>query len=98
MPLDITITVAGSRTVVYAQRGIMTGHIYRVIILQQQVRQLRSAMGEDFLFMDGNTRLHLATIVDECLEEETINHLEWPTFSPDLNSVEFSFFFSSYFL
>ncbi|GFV18905.1 transposable element Tc3 transposase [Trichonephila clavipes] len=38
----------------------------------------RGAMGADFLFMDDNTRPHLANIVDECLQSEDITRMDWP--------------------
>ncbi|GFS92999.1 DDE_3 domain-containing protein [Trichonephila clavipes] len=51
---------------------MMTGHIYRDVILEQHVRLFWDAMGAEFLFMDYNTRPHLANIVDECLQSEDI--------------------------
>ncbi|GBM71698.1 hypothetical protein AVEN_195438-1 [Araneus ventricosus] len=62
----------------------MTGQIYCDIILQH-ARLFRGAMGADFVLVDDDARPHRATIVDECLAEEDITLLEWPSFSPDLN-------------
>ncbi|GFW67166.1 transposable element Tcb2 transposase [Trichonephila clavipes] len=45
-------------------------------------------MGAEFLFMDDNARPHLANIVDECLQSEDITRMDWPAYSPDLNSIE----------
>ncbi|GFS99844.1 uncharacterized protein TNCV_1062961 [Trichonephila clavipes] len=56
----------------------MTGHIYRDVILEQQVRLFRDAMGAEFLFMDDNARPHRANIVDECLQSDC---MDWP-YSP----------------
>ncbi|GFS98953.1 HTH_Tnp_Tc3_2 domain-containing protein [Trichonephila clavipes] len=39
---------------------MMTGHIYRDVILEQHVRLFRGAMGAEFLFMDDNSRPHRA--------------------------------------
>lgn len=61
--------------------------IYQDIILQH-VRLFGDAIGADFVFMDGNSRLHRASIVDECLEEEDITRLKWLYFFPDLNPIE----------
>ncbi|GFV81714.1 transposable element Tcb1 transposase [Trichonephila clavipes] len=66
----------------------MTGHIYRDVILEQRVRWFRGAMGAEFLFMDDNARPHRAIIVDECLQSEVITRMDWPAYSPDLNSIE----------
>ncbi|GFU96297.1 transposable element Tc3 transposase [Trichonephila clavipes] len=65
----------------------MTGHIYRDVILEQHVRLFRGAMGAEFLFMDDNARPHRANIVDECLQLEDITPMDWPAYSPDLNSI-----------
>ncbi|GFX94703.1 transposable element Tcb1 transposase [Trichonephila clavipes] len=66
----------------------MTGHIYQDVILEPHVRLFRGAMGAEFLFMDDNARLHRANIVDECVQSEDINRMDWPTYSPDLNPIE----------
>ncbi|GFT39829.1 kelch-like protein 20 [Trichonephila clavipes] len=66
----------------------MTGHIYRDVILEQHVRLFRGAMGAEFLFMDDKTRPHRANIEDECLQSEDITRMDWPAYSPDLNSIE----------
>ncbi|GFX34031.1 uncharacterized protein TNCV_912321 [Trichonephila clavipes] len=39
---------------------MMTGHIYRNVILDQQARLFRGAMSAEFLFMDDNARPHRA--------------------------------------
>ena len=66
----------------------MTGQIYRDIILEQQVRLFRCAMGAEFVFMDDNGRPHRASIVNKCLQSEHIARLEWQAFSSDLNPIE----------
>ncbi|GFV34557.1 transposable element Tcb1 transposase [Trichonephila clavipes] len=67
---------------------MMTGLIYRDVILEQHVRLFRGAMGAEFLFMDDNARPHRANIVDECLQSEDITRMDWPAYSPDLNLIE----------
>ncbi|GFW09503.1 nibrin [Trichonephila clavipes] len=52
--------ILGSRTDLPVQRVTMPGHIYRDVILEQHVRVFRGAMGAEFLFMNDNTRPHLA--------------------------------------
>ncbi|GFW64705.1 transposable element Tcb2 transposase [Trichonephila clavipes] len=68
----------------------MTGHIYRDVILEQDVRLFRGTMGAEFLFMDDNARPHRANIVDEslCLQSEDITRMDWLAYSPDLNPIE----------
>ncbi|GFV69840.1 transposable element Tcb2 transposase [Trichonephila clavipes] len=45
-------------------------------------------LGAEFLFMDVNARPHRANIGDECLQSEDITRMDWPAYSPDLNSIE----------
>ncbi|GFV33016.1 DDE_3 domain-containing protein [Trichonephila clavipes] len=45
-------------------------------------------MGAEFLFMDDNGCPHRPNIVDECLQSEDITRMDWPAYSPDLNSIE----------
>ncbi|GFS92803.1 transposable element Tcb1 transposase [Trichonephila clavipes] len=80
--------ILGSRTNLHVQSVTMTRHIYRDVILEQQVRLFRGAMGAEFLFMDDNARPHRANIVDECLRSDDITRMDWPAYSPDLNPIE----------
>ncbi|GFW41198.1 transposable element Tcb1 transposase [Trichonephila clavipes] len=80
--------ILGSRTDLHVQSVTMTGDIYRDVILEQHVRCFLSAMGAEFLFMDDNARPHRANIVNECLQSEYINRMDWPAYSPDLNPIE----------
>ncbi|GFX41985.1 transposable element Tcb1 transposase [Trichonephila clavipes] len=45
-------------------------------------------MSAEFLFIDDNDRPHRANIVDECLQSDDFNRMDWPAYSPDLNSIE----------
>lgn len=69
-------------------RGTLTGQRYRDEILAPYVRLFRGAYGPNFLFMDDNARPHRAQLVDDYLESENIQRLEWPAMSPDLNPIE----------
>ncbi|GFT95994.1 transposable element Tcb1 transposase [Trichonephila clavipes] len=61
-----------SRTDLHVQSVTMTSRIYQDVILEQDVRLFRGAMGAEFLFMDDNARPHRANSVDECLQSEDI--------------------------
>ncbi|GFX72387.1 transposable element Tcb2 transposase [Trichonephila clavipes] len=80
--------ILGSRTDLHVQNVMMTGHIYRDVILEQYVRLFRCAMDAESLFMDENARPHRANIVDECLQSEDIARMDWPAYSPDMNPIE----------
>ncbi|GFX45296.1 transposable element Tcb2 transposase [Trichonephila clavipes] len=88
--------ILGSRTDLHVQSVAMTGHIYRVIVLEQHVRLFRNAMGAEFLLIDDNTRPHRANIVDECLQSDiwiltdsyaSIQHLSHWTTAGDVTSL-----------
>ncbi|GFV34123.1 transposable element Tcb1 transposase [Trichonephila clavipes] len=72
--------ILGSRTDLHDQSVTMTDHIYRDVILEQNVRLFRGAMGAEFLFMDDNARLHSGNIKDECLQSEEITRMDWPAY------------------
>ncbi|GFY09705.1 transposable element Tcb1 transposase [Trichonephila clavipes] len=80
--------ILGSRKDLHVQSVIMTGHIYRNVILEQHVHLFRGAMDAEFLFKDDNACPHRANIADECLQSEDINRMDWPAYSPDVNPIE----------
>ncbi|GFS65550.1 transposable element Tcb1 transposase [Trichonephila clavipes] len=80
--------ILGSRTDLHVQSVTMTGHIFCDVILEQNVRLFRGAMGAEFLFMDDNVRPHRANIVAECLQSDDITCMDWRAYSPDLNQIE----------
>ncbi|GFX49823.1 cubilin [Trichonephila clavipes] len=69
-------SILGSRTDLHVQSVMMTGHIYRDVILEQHVRLIRGAMGAEFRFMDDNARPFRANVVDECLQSEGITRMD----------------------
>ncbi|KFM61440.1 Transposable element Tcb1 transposase, partial [Stegodyphus mimosarum] len=77
-----------SRTDLYVHIGTMTSQIYWDVILEQHVRLFRGSMGAQFVFVDDNARPHRANNLTECLQSEDITSMDWPAFSPDLNTVE----------
>ncbi|GFU84744.1 transposable element Tcb2 transposase [Trichonephila clavipes] len=48
----------------------------------------RGAMGLQFLFMDDNAPCHRSVAVEQLLESEDIERMDWPARSPDLNPIE----------
>jgi hypothetical protein len=47
------------------------------------------ANGDDFILMDDNATPHHARIVNEYLQQETIERMDWPAKSPDLNPIAY---------
>ncbi|GFT52097.1 transposable element Tcb1 transposase [Trichonephila clavipes] len=70
------------------KRGSVTAVPYRDEVLEPIVRLYAAAVGPTFVLMDDNARPHRADIVDDYLESEGIARMAWPTYSPDLNSIE----------
>ncbi|UYV76927.1 hypothetical protein LAZ67_14002416 [Cordylochernes scorpioides] len=60
--------------------GTLTSQRYRDEILEPY-----GGVGPSFIFMDDNARPHRALMVDEYLESEGIQRMEWPARSPDFN-------------
>ena len=69
-------------------RGTLTAHLYRDDILDVHVRPYAGAIGDPFILMDDNARPHTAHAIQEYLEREGIERLDWPARSPDLNPIE----------
>ena len=70
------------------QNGALTVVRYRDEILDVYVRPFAGAVGENIVLMDDNARPHRTRVVNEYLEDEGIERLDWPSRSPDLNPIE----------
>ncbi|GFV47772.1 DDE_3 domain-containing protein [Trichonephila clavipes] len=68
--------------------GTMTGQRYIDEVLLPHVRLFRGAVGDKFVFMDGNATCNRTLAVEDCLDGEGIQRLVWPARSPDLNPIE----------
>ena len=66
----------------------MTAQRYREEILRPLVVPYAGAIGDGFLLVDDNTRPHRAALLDNMLEAEGIERMEWPVCSPALNPIE----------
>lgn len=79
----------GGRTALHVfEGGTLTAKRYMDEILEPYVRLFNGAIGPQFLYMDDNARPHRAGLVDDYLESEGIQRMEWPARSPDLNPIE----------
>ena len=69
--------------------GALTSRRYRDEILESHIRPLTAAADPgDFIYVDDNARPHRGGLIDEYLEENDIERMEWPAKSPDLNPIE----------
>ena len=76
------------KTDLHVIAGNLTGIQYRDEVLDPIVRPYAGAIGDDFILMDDNARPHRARVVTDYLETETIERMDWPSLSPDLNPIE----------
>lgn len=70
------------------RNGSLTAVRYRDEILHQHVRPYAGAIGPNFVLMDDNAPPHRGRIVQQYLETEGIERMDWPARSPDLNPIE----------
>ncbi len=61
---------------------------YRDDVLEPVVRPFAGALGQDFVLKHDNARPHTARVVQAYLEQESIDVMEWPARSSDLNPIE----------
>ncbi|GFV76492.1 transposable element Tc1 transposase [Trichonephila clavipes] len=69
-------------------RWSVIGDRYCEEVLLPHVRLFRGAIDPDFILMDDNARPHRNLAVEELLESEDINRMDWPAYSPNLNPIE----------
>ena len=82
------ISLRDSTDLYVIQNGCLTGVRYRDEIVHAIVRRYAGASGLDFILMDDNARPHRARVVQQYLQTETIDRMDWPARSPDLNPTE----------
>ena len=70
------ISYDGSTDLYVIRNGSLTGIRYRDEILAPIVRLYAGAIGDDFILMDDNATPHRAIIVNEYLQQETIEHMD----------------------
>jgi hypothetical protein len=57
-------------------------------ILDNQLRLYAGASGDQFILIDDNARPHRARLVQDYLQRESIERMDWPARSPILNPIE----------
>ncbi|GFX35676.1 transposable element Tcb1 transposase [Trichonephila clavipes] len=82
------IMINGRTRLHVVANGTMTGQRYIDEVLLPHVRLFRGAVGDKFVFMDDNATCHRTLAVQDCLDSECIQRLEWVARSPDLNPIE----------
>ncbi|GFU17436.1 transposable element Tcb2 transposase [Trichonephila clavipes] len=82
------ISIGGRTDLHIIRNGTLMGRRYADEILRPHVIPYAGAIGESFVFQDDNARPHRARLVENMLQTETIQHMEWPSCSPDLNPIE----------
>ncbi|GFT06453.1 transposable element Tcb2 transposase [Trichonephila clavipes] len=82
------ISIGGRTDLHIIRNGTLTGRRYEDEILRPYVIPYAVAIGDSFVFQDDNARPHRARLVENMLEAETIQRMEWPAFYPDLNPIE----------
>ncbi|GFV35185.1 transposable element Tcb2 transposase [Trichonephila clavipes] len=82
------ISIGGRTDLHIIRNGTLMGRRYADEILLPHVILYAGAIGDSFVFQYDNTRPHRARLVENMLEAETIQRMEWPACSPDLNPID----------
>jgi len=82
------ISLRGRTDLYVIENGCLTGVRYRDEILHNVVRPYAGATGPDFILMDDNARPHRVRVVEQYLQAETIDRMDWPARSPDISPIE----------
>ena len=68
--------------------GNVTAASYQVLLEEEMVPYAGEHFGRNFLFMHDNAPAHRAQRIQQFLENQEIEVLPWPAYSPDLNPIE----------
>jgi hypothetical protein len=83
-----SISWDGRTDLVVPNRGTSTGQRYIYDTLDNQVMLYAGAVGDQFIVIDDNARPHRVRVVQDYLERESIECMNSPPRSPDLNPIE----------
>ena len=76
------------RTPLYVIDGNVNGNRYVQEVIQPFVIPALQRIRAAAMFQDDNTRPHPARVVTDFLGQHNVNRMDWPPYSPDLNSIE----------
>ena len=76
------------RTPLHRVQGNLTGIAYRDDILEPIAVPALQAMGPGAILQDDNARPHRARVVQNFLQQQQVNRMNWPARLPDLNPIE----------
>lgn len=82
------ISICGRLELHIIRDGTLKAQRYADNILRPRVVPYTAAIEESFVFRHDNARPHTASFLKSMFEAEKIQHMEWPAFSPDLNTIE----------
>ncbi|GFY15467.1 transposable element Tcb1 transposase [Trichonephila clavipes] len=69
--------------------GTVKAKDYIEILQNKLLPTARDILGNrSWIFQDDNAPCHRAKVVQKRLEDHTVNRINWPGHSPDLNSIE----------
>ncbi|GFV39293.1 transposable element Tcb1 transposase [Trichonephila clavipes] len=69
--------------------GTVKAMDYIEILQNKLLPTARDLLGnQSWIFQDGNAPCHRAKVVQKWLEDHTVNRMNWPGQSPDLNPIE----------
>jgi hypothetical protein len=90
--METRVPFQGGSVMVYAGlcvcRRRMTGNTYDNDIVNNMLPQFQAPIGENFVYVDDNTRPHRTQLVLETLDLHGIQHFQLLSRSPDLNPIE----------
>jgi len=82
------ISIGGRTDLHIIRNGTLTARMNADELLRLYVIPYAAAIGDSFVFQHDNARLHTAHLVEKMLEAETMQRMEWPACSTDLNPIE----------